>query len=341
MFDIEPKVRPVQTRYMRTTWSLKAEAILELPDASKVRLFKQSEADELFRMVSKRNVFSRHSWGNIHYLDQVRELQNRTVIEVLRTGYPIENYEQAGKIADLIEKLVILSTTLVLPKADLLRNLGISSKIKPDIDFAYDNQFQHIKSRSQPAPAFKGLSLDEQTCSRFRNCGFFDLFQFCQRERDLEKRVNTSVDWLFESRREIRLPASVVKTAIALESLLIFSESEALARSLSERAAFILSSCPITRQVIAHTINQFYEVRSGVVHGSAKKVKKLTPNLVESVDRLVLLMYLTIAGNSNLWPNVEALRIWCEKQRWGSPSPVKVPFKLLYLKNALSLVSAE
>ena len=37
------------------------------------------------------------------------------------------------------------------------------------------------------------------------------------------------------------MPAAIVKTAIALEALLIAKESEPLTRSLSERAAFLLS----------------------------------------------------------------------------------------------------
>src|SRR5688572_12036648 len=112
----------------------------------------------------------------------------------------------------------------------------------------------------------------------------------------------TSLDWLFESRLEPQLEASVVRTAIALESLLIFDKSESLARSLSERAAFILSPHPDRRREISRIVKRFYDARSRVVHGSHKKAKHLTPSLVESVDRLSMLLCLVIGTNQELWP---------------------------------------
>ena len=155
-------------------------------------------------------------------------------------------------------------------------------------------------------------------------------------------RVKNSLQWLFKSRIESRLPASIVKTSIALESLLIFSESESLAQSLSERAAFILSSEPNRRKLISRILKRFYDTRSGIVHGSQKKAKKLTSTLLETVDRLTVLLYLSISANSNQWPTSDRLREWCETQRWGTPSSkIVVPFPDLYLKNALVVGAKE
>jgi hypothetical protein len=143
-----------------------------------------------------------------------------------------------------------------------------------------------------------------------------------------------------ESRRESRLGAAVVKTAIALESLLVFNESESLARTLSERSAFILSNSPEIRRIISGIILRFYDVRSGVVHGSQKKAKKLTPSLIECVDRLTLILHLIIASNTDIWPSVESLRLWCESQRWDKPfSNLKFPLSRKYLNNALDLAA--
>ena len=184
--------------------------------------------------------------------------------------------------------------------------------------------------------------VNRQLQNRFAKSGFVELFQYCQTQSDLAQRVRASADWLLESRREARLPASVVKTAIALESLLIFQESESLARSLSERAAFILTSIPARRHSIARTLNQFYDVRSGVVHGSKKKAKMISFSIVESIDRISLMLCLVIASNPELWPNVDALRTWCEQQRWSAPSAnVKIPFSQTYLKNAIALGGVE
>jgi hypothetical protein len=127
-----------------------------------------------------------------------------------------------------------------------------------------------------------------------------------------------------------------LQTSIALESLLILSESESLAQTLSERAAFILSPEPGRRQHISRILKRFYDARSGVVHGSQKKAKKLTPSLLETVDRLTILLRLVIAANAKVWPSSNALREWCETQRWGAPSnEIKIPFPDLYLRNAL------
>ncbi|HYY95949.1 MAG TPA: hypothetical protein VE713_15700, partial [Pyrinomonadaceae bacterium] len=253
------------------------------------------EAAKVADNMRRRNVVARIGGANNHYLRQAAELSNRTVIEVRRAMNPVDLYEQGESIAKLIEKLVILSTTLFLRKKDLLRKLGLSEDITPEINFTVSNQFRFIRSRSTRVPSVTGILIDEKFCKRFSNSGYKGLYEYCQVQSDLAKRVRLSSEWLFESRREARLTAAVVKTAIALESLLIFSESESLARTLSERAAFILSSIPEIRYKISRLVTQFYEVRSGVVHGSQKKAKKLTPDLVECLDRVVLLLHLVIS----------------------------------------------
>jgi hypothetical protein len=332
---------PIESRYLRTTWLLRSKVPLHFPDLSKVRLFEEDEATQFARTVRRSNVFARHSPENF-YLKRVAELANRTIIEVRRPGKPDDTYKEAERVAELVEKVAVLSTTLILRKDALLRKLAISPNIRPEIDFISDSKLQFVRSRSQRVPSAEGIVVDKQFCARFSKCGFFDLFEYCQGQTDLANRVRSSADWLLESRREARLTASVVKTSIALESLLIFSESESLARSLSERAAFMLSSSPDTRQEISRVINQFYEVRSGIVHGSRKKVSKLSSSLVECVDRLCLLLQLIVSANSRSWTNVDDLRKWCEKQRWGGPSrDVRIPFSGSYLNSAFALIGID
>ena len=335
MLNIAPTI---SSRYLRTTSQINATTTLEFPDASKVRFFEEVEAEKFAAEVRKRNVFARHSNENDFYLKQVGELKNRTVIEVSLPGDPNEMSEKAEQIAGVIENLVIMSTILVLPKKDLLRKLGIDASRTSEIDFVHSNPLQFIRSRSRRTSDPSGLHLDERFCNRFRRCGFFDLFVYHENTSNLAGRVRTSADWLIESRRETKPSASVVKTAIALETLLIFSDSESLARTLSERAAFILSSYPPTRHQVSRIIKLFYGMRSKVVHGSQKQSQSLKPSFLEGVDRIVLLLYLIIAANSDVWPNEEALRVWCEDQRWGSPSSdIKIPFPAIYLNNALSM----
>lgn len=205
-------------------------------------------------------------------------------------------------------------------------------------DFANDFQLRFLRSRQSTAPALQGIYIDERFCRRFLRCGFQNLVGHYSSKNKLAKRVLTSLNWLFEARLEPSLEASVVKTSIALESLLIFSESESLARSLSERTAFVLSSSPATRRQISGIIKRFYNARSGVVHGSRKKAKELTPFLLEAVDRLTLLLCLVMGANYELWPSDGALREWCKDQRWGAPSTkVKMAFSSGYLKRAIVL----
>jgi hypothetical protein len=334
---LEPKPNE-PSRYMRTTLMLSAQTMLELPSSDRVRFFSKNEASVLAENVRKRNVFTRHSWENNFYLQRLDELADHTIIEVFRPGDPQNMAEEAEEAAALIEKLAVLSSTVIMTKSELLRKLGISSKRRTEIDFANDFQLRFLRSRQKAVPAVQGVSIDERFRRRFVKCGFHNLVEHYSPENKLAKRVLTSLNWLFESRLESSPQASVVKTSIAMESLLIFSESESLARSLSERVAFILSLSPPTRREISGIIKRFYNARSGVVHGSRKKAKELTPALVESVDRLTLLLCLVIGANYELWPSDDALREWCEDQRWGEPwTTVNIPFPVTYLNNAIAL----
>ena len=332
----------VQFRYLRTTELLKAEVNLTLPNLSRVYFFGAKEADVFVETMRRRNVVVRLGGPNNNYLRRASELRNRTVIEIAGVALPDRMLETGEQVAEVIENLAILATTLVMRRNELHRKLGIVKSATGEINLAVTSGFKRIRLRSQRAPSLEGILIDKSFCNRFSKCGLIQLFQYLQSTGDLTKRVRTSANWLLESRRESRLNAAVVKTAIALESLLVFSESESLARTLSERSAFILSNSPDVRRIISAIILRFYDVRSGVVHGSQKKAKKLTPSLIECVDRLTLILHLIIASNTDVWPSVESLRLWCELQRWDKPfSNLKFPLSRKYLNNALDLAAAE
>ncbi len=337
LFDI-----PVESRYIRNTWMLSAQMPLEIPNTGKVRFFSSDEADELAERVRKRNVFARHSWENNFYYQRAKELGNQTVIEIRYPGDPNSIKEKAEEIAAQIERVAVLSSTLAVKKKDFLRKLGFSEKPKSEFNFSFSPDFQFISSKSKSIPKVQGLIIDKTFAKRFAQCGFYNLIATNQSSSDLANRVSLSLQWLYDSRIEPRMQASIVKTSIALETLLIFAESESLAQSLSERAAFILSSNPSRRELISKILKRFYDVRSGVVHGSRKKANKLTSSLLEIVDRMALLLNLVISANSKIWMNTESLRTWCETQRWGEPSgEIIIPFPDTYLKNVLVVASKE
>jgi hypothetical protein len=327
------------SRYIRTTWILYARTSLLFGDGSRIRFFNAKEADELAEQIRKRNVFARHSWENNFYIQRAKELADRTVIEVFRPGDPRTMADQAEKAALSIEKLTILSSILAMDRVQLQRKLGISELAGIEINFVSDHQFKFLRSRSKPKFMPSGIDIDNRFSNRFFKCGFDTLQEYILTKSEIVKRVTTSQEWLFDSRIEPRLSAAIVKTAIALESLLIFNEKESLRQTLSERAAFILSPNSQRRQMVSRFIKKFYDSRSAVVHGGQKNVNKPTPLLVETVDRLVVLLHLILAVNTNLWTSIESLREWCELERWSSPSgKVIIPFPDLYLRNTMQMM---
>ena len=185
----------------------------------------------------------------------------------------------------------------------------------------------------------KGIKINDNFINRFNKCGFDQLYIYCiSNNSDLMERILSSIDWLYESKRETKLSSAIVKTSIALETLLIFSDTESLSRSLSERSAFILSPRLETRKKISKIIRNFYDARSGVVHGNKNKMKKATPELLESVDRLLIFLLIIVSANIDTWPTIKNLHLWCDEQRWGAPwRELKIPFNSSYITRAIKL----
>jgi hypothetical protein len=329
---------PPQSRYIRNTWMTSTKKMLNFSDNSCIRYFDESESFRLSEMVRKRNIFARHSYENNFYINRIRELANHTIIEVFRSGDPQEIREEAERVANLVEKLVILSSVLVINKNTLLRKLGISTKSRNELDIIIGSEIQYISSKFQGVSFPDGIELTDASHKRFKRCGFFSLYDYCLLNNDLAKRVNSSLDWLFESRREPSIYASIIKTSIALEALLIFTDSENLSKSLSDRVAYILSPFPDVRQKLSKIISQFYNIRSSIIHGNRKKDLRINPLIIEAIDRICILIYLTISSNSNLWTSEHEFRQWFEKKHWGYNVPdLHYPFSKIYLNNILKL----
>ena len=316
---------------------ISAKSELRCSRFARIKFFTQGDANSLVERVRRRNVFARHSWENSFYLNRIQSFENKTLIEIYRPGQPDDFTEEAVHSADFLEELVVLSAFSQSGKKKLLRALGIASKSKTQIEFITGSEDYFVRSKKRLVPEPTGICVDDRFSKRFQRYGFGKLFEYRLANQGLAHRVGTSINWLFESAREPKLEAAFVKTSIALESLLIFSESESLARSLSERAAFILSSVAERRQQISKAIKMFYDARSGIVHGSRDKAKHARPELLETIDRMVLMLNLTIASNEKLWQSQEALRIWCEHERWGAPSlNITTPFPDSFLRKSLS-----
>lgn len=326
----------IASRYIRETSLIVAQAVLSLPDSSRVRRVSQREADEMAAAIRKRSVFSRHSWENDFYYQRALSFAGKTIIEVFRPGQPNDIARDAEVTSELIEMLVLLSTTPAAQRDVFMRKLGIGTRQQTEFDLILGPDLRYLRSRTRTAAKRTGFPLDRTAVARFQRLGFPLLYNASRAKSPLGARLHRSLSWLFESRREPNLEAAIVKTAIALETLLVFGESEPVTRSLSERAAFLLSPKPDTRKRVAALVSRLYEARSGVVHGGKRKRKSVSPRLLEGGDRLAVLLLLVVSGNTSTWPDEDAFRSWLQDERWRAPTRITLPFAPVYLSRALA-----
>jgi hypothetical protein len=306
-----------------------------------IRFFTEAEASGLAEYVRKKNTFVRTAGPDSFYPSRIRALGSKTVIEVFLPGQPDQTVERAQDIAVLYEKTALLASLLFVPREELHKKLALTHHRWTVSDVLVGPHAYNIRSKTKKQPELLGVRVDAKFSKKFHGLGFPALPDVLSSNIDVSRRLQASVFWLAESATETEWFASIVKTSVALESLLIFDESEPLSRCLSERAALILSADPDTRSRISQCLKVYYDVRSGIVHGGRKKLKKLTPELSQSVDKLAVLLCLTIAVNSDIWANDETLRLWCDSQRWNAPATVRTTFSDSYLKGIVETAEPQ
>ena len=293
-------------------------------------------------LARRRNVFARHSWENDFYLERIGLLSGATILEVFASGTIDDILEDAESALEWLERVALVSSTLGVRRKVTHSLLAISVHKRFGFDLAIAEGFQYLRSSSRREPKARGIPVDDTFISRFNRCGFPALVRAGLRASALSPRLRTAVNWLFESRQEPVPQAAVVKSAIAFESLLILNDHENLRGPLSERAAFFLSDDAAVRRQIAKAVKSFYDVRSAIVHGGRKHLPKVSPHQLEGIDRLLALLMITLASNTQAWPNYEAATMWVDEQRWGvSVAPIKRPFPGSYLTRALQLARGK
>jgi hypothetical protein len=308
------------SRFIRTTWMLSATTELSLPNfGACIHLMHRQEAEELADLIRRRNVFARHSRENNFYVQRARALGETTIIEAILRGTPDDVILRATLLVDAIERVAVLSTVFATSRDRLHRQLAISSDQRFGIDLMIGPDCYSLRSSLRREPMARGISIDQTFQNRFSRLPLQDLIRSSLSDGALAKRLNTALSWLFESRRDATDSAALVKTAIALESLLIHNQSEPLTASLSERAAMILTKDAQMRRKVSRAVRDFYAARSGVVHGSGRRSGQISTELIEGADRLVMLLCLTIAANGTLWNSIDRITEWCEGERWGDP----------------------
>lgn len=329
-----------RARFIRTTWSLVAKERIDIPSlALSIRKISAIESADLAMRARKRNVFARHSWENNFYVERLSSLSESTAIEVFTEGPLNHAMKSAADLVDVVEKVVLLSAVLGLSRGEMQRLLAISPHRRFGFDFGISQNFEYLRSSSRREVLLKGILIDERYVRRFHRCGFTTLIEVCISNHSIASRLLTSLGWLWESRQDPETSAALVKTTIASEALLIMNDSEQLRGPLSERTAFLLSEDPATRARISKAVKMVYDTRSRIVHGGHKRNLKLPIGILEGMDRLTLLLLLTLAANSTFWPTQDDLAVWCENQRWGTKS-IKIirPFPSIYLQRSLTQI---
>lgn len=333
----------ILSRHIRTSWRLFAKSPLKFPEfTASIRFFAQKEADELAELVRRKNPFARQGGSWNFYFQRIQCLGNQTVVEIFRRGHPDAIAPSVDRLSNVIETIVLLSSCISMSRTQFQKHLGITSHRRRGFDVTIGPNFYTLRSKANPERPASGLPIDISFSNRFERLGFRALIQYCLSDSDLSQRVSSTLYWLLESRQEPALSAAIVKTAIALESLLVFKDTEPLARSLSERCAFLLSPEPSTRSLVSRLVRDFYDSRSSVVHGSRRKSESISTYMLEAIDRLTLFLCLILASNQGKWNSKDSLREWCEQQKWDGPDrTVKIPFSKRYCHNALKLAASS
>lgn len=327
------------TRYIHTSSKLSAIVPLEIRELNTIiHNISNDEARVLAELARKKNIFARH--GNNFYPQRIENLANRTVIERRFVGLHNAPIELVRREVSIIETIVLLSSSFNLTRGQFQKFLTVENKQNIDFDLLIGPSFNPIKTKSQKQYLYEGIQINNQFNGRFNSNSFVELTRYCLSDLEISARTLKALNWLLESRQEPSIDAAIVKTSIALESLLTFSDTESLTRSLSERSAYLLSSSSQTRIRISQIIKNFYGVRSGIVHGGRKKTESISTKLIESVDRIVLLICLILALNKQKWPSKDALQEWCELQKWGnSDDPIFTGFLRRRLTMAIRLAT--
>jgi hypothetical protein len=325
------------SRYLRTSWRLFPSDILRFHEyTASIRSITKNEVEKLNEEAQRNNSFIRQPYGNPFYPSRILKLSDKTVIEIFKAGYPSEIGKALDSIALSIETAVISSSILNTTRVQFHNRLAIGKEIGRDHDITIGPGYKSFRSRSKREFIPKGIMIDSRFIKQFNENGFHKLIQYCQSGSDLSQRVVSALTWLIDSRQEASLTAAFVKTSIALESLLIFNDNEPLSRSLSERCAYILSSYANIRASVSRIVRDFYDARSGIVHGGRRKSDLISPKLLELVDRIVVLLVLKLSANDKKWISKDVLRDWCENQKWDvSDIRVTCPFKDHYFNSII------
>ena len=271
-----------------------------------IRFFNASESVELARLISRKNLFQRIPTSDQFYVKRAKDLSDSTIIEIYDPNieFLINNSEI---FSEWIEKVCILVYSLSNERRKIHKLLQVKKYNKTIFDLTIGRDFYYLRTKTRKISSPNGIPVDETFINRYKRCGFDRLETVCFMDDKIQNKIMGSINWLYESRIDPSIESAIVKTSIAIESLLIFSEHESLANSISERIAYLISNDLEIRMKISKYVKKFYNIRSGIVHGGRKKQRLPSLNILEGIDRLVILTNLILITNIDKWNNINDL----------------------------------
>ena len=330
-------------RFLRTAWLFSATDRLEIPEHRiSLRAISPGEAAQMAQLARARNVFSRHGSDDAFYLERIGKLAGASVLESFYDGDIDAGMSAVKHKSALFEQMCLISASFGLSRARMQNLLSVSGHRRFGFDFAIGDGFAKLRSAARKDAAPKGVPVTPAFARRFHRMGFADAFGVAVSTHPFAARIQLALTWQAESLLDSSRSAALVKSAIALESLLVANEQESLRGPISERAAYLLAGTPETRKRISRAMKKLYDFRSALVHGGRKKATVLPDSILDGADRIVALLILGLAHNSERLTSFDALTAWVDELKWGAATARStVVFPQSHLTRTLNLLEGK
>lgn len=319
--------------YLHTTRWVKAEASVKIATGFKIRNYSKREADHTARVVRNRSASARISGTRDFYYQRATALNDQTVVEIIsnRQVVPTDILSRQARLAEIT---LVASIVLQGDRDSFLRRIvGVREEFF-DLNIMKNGRQTSVSSTSQAEKAPTGLKIDDIAARRYQKNGFSTLFEVAKSNSKLSTRIQRALGWLIQSRTDKSVSSAFVKTATALETLVVIGR-EPTRRALSERGAYILSDSPKQRLRISRALKLFYSKRGEIVHGRDPVSGDESIRILEFGDRIAVLIALVLAANKQQWKNADDVRRYCDAVRWGEKRDCVRPWSIRYLNVAL------
>jgi hypothetical protein len=297
----------------------------------------REDAEALGAALAKRNPFARHRGHDDFYTSKAEDFSVQTVVELMIPGVPPVPPAEARQIADRVERLLIAATTHWLTRRKLHSIMGIANIGRGVRDLYIGPGATRLSTRGLELWVGDGLVIDADFQRRWERTGLSALAPAILRPRGfIAERVDRALAWLNESRLDHHAEAALIKAVIGLENLFVQDKNEPLARTISERLAFVLGRTADERAALARVALHLYDLRSRIVHGGSRP-KESIDDAVDVASFLLLLSAHALIARAGEMQSKDDVRRWVEDMRWavGDREVAPLPFSTRHLRRVL------